>query len=191
MSDNPSASAVSLLTKVSDANRSAINKLCEAVYDDLRRTAQRLMQQERPNHTLQASALVNEALIRVLGADLSAGTEDRALFFAAATRAMRRVLVEHARRRGAAKRGKGWQRRALDDLVDAFEDETTNLEQLDTALEELQRLQPRQYQIVQLRFFGGLAIDEIAKMMSLSQSSVEKDLQKAREFLHQQISLSC
>ena len=173
-----------LLRQIATGDQGAKGDLCQVVYADLKRAAQALMRQERQGHTLQPTALAHEALLRLFDTNAFAETATRAVFFHAATRAMRQVLVEHARRRNAAKRGGGWQRTAWDEAAAAFEEQHLDLEQLDAALAKLERLHERQFQVVQLRFFGGLPIGEIAAMLEISPSSVEKDLQRARTFLY-------
>ena len=147
-----------------------------------------MMRRERDNHTLQPTALVNEAALRMLGQISDIASRDRAYFFGAMATAMRRVLVDHARSRNAARRGGDYQRQSLDYAIDAVEQEAqVDLLALDDALDQLAELNLRQSEIVSLRFFGGMSIPEIADHLSVSVSTVEKDWRVARAWLHGQL----
>ena len=188
MSSEPRSDVSRLLNDIGSGNAAAMDELCALVYEDLKLSARNLMRNERAAHTLQPTALVNEALLRLLDSELFAGSPSRARFYSAASRAMRRILVDHARSRSAEKRGGRWQRTAWDDLIEAYEEDGIDLESLDAALTKLQRLHERQYEVVQLRYFVGLTVQQIAELHGLSESSVEKDLQKARAFLYGEVS---
>jgi RNA polymerase sigma factor (TIGR02999 family) len=183
MDEDSRGQVVALLREIAKGRPRAKDDLCQLVYEDLKNVAQRLMRGERAGHTLQPTALVNEALIRLLGDDLCATAANRAVFYGAAAQAMQRVLVDHARRRNALKRAGRWRQTPLDNAVDAFEEENIDLVELDRAMEELREVNQRQFNVVTLKFFGGVAVKKIAEMMGVSQSTVEKDLQRARLFL--------
>ncbi len=154
------------------------------LYDELRALAVHYMDRERRDHTLQPTALAHEAWIRLRGGDASGvSPERRRAFLSAAARVFRQVLVDHARRRGAAKHGGGWRRVALSDEIDLVEDGSVDLIQLDEALERLVRLNERQARIVELRFFGGLTVDETAATLGVSRRTVLGDWRMARAWL--------
>ena len=156
--------------------------LMELVYDELRAMASRFLRYERPGHTLQATALVHEAYMRI-NAVTGIRWASRAHFFAFAAEAVRRVLVDYARRHKAAKRGGGRTRlRLSDDAVQAAEDNVDLLD-LDDVLQELQSLHPRQSQIVEMRFFGGLTVDEVAQVLEVSPRTVYDDWTLAKAWL--------
>lgn len=176
-----------LLKEVADGRSQSLSDLRSIVYVELRAAAAQLMHHERKDHTLQPTALVHDALLRLVGSDLFCQVENRALFYSAASIAMRRILVEHARKRNAAKRGGDWEESPLDDVVDEIEDQGSDLVELEHALEKLELLSPRQFQVIQLKFFGGLPLAEIAELLAVSLSTVEKDLQRARAFLFREL----
>jgi RNA polymerase sigma factor (TIGR02999 family) len=174
-----------LLAEIRDGDETARDSLYRLVYDDLRRMAGNLRVAERTAHTLQPTALVHEAYFKIfVGAPL--GVWDRAYFFAAQARAMRQVLVEHARRRNAAKRPPRGGRVPLDDILDAVEKSTQGVSILDLErlLQTLKALNERQYEVVVLRFYGGLSWKEIATHIETSVSTVEKDWQACRAWLY-------
>ena len=188
--ETPSAENLTmLLGQASAGDADAESQLMEAAYDELRRLARGLMQRERGDHTLQATALVNEAALRMLGKNALALSGDRAYFFGAMATAMRRVLVDHARGRNARRRGGGeYQRQGLDYVVEAVESEAqVDLVALSDALDILAGVSERQNRIVTLRFFGGMTVPEIAENLQVSQSTVEKDWRVARAWLHRQL----
>jgi len=154
------------------------------VLPQLRQLAGHLMRRERPDHTLQPTALLHEAFLRLFHSDFLADACDRAHFYSAVANAMRQVLVEHARSREAQKRGGKRQRQSLDDVLEEVERRGGRLLALHEALEQLAALSPRQAQVVELRFFGGHSVEEGAGLLGLSKRAVEKDFQKARAFLH-------
>ena len=157
-----------LLRKLSEGDKAAPEQLMPLVYDELRRLAHGYMQNERAGHTLQATALVHEAYIRLVDWE-NVSWQNRAHFFAVAAQLMRKILVDHARTRGADKRGGGEQRLALDEAV-SFPSgrRDVDLIALDEALHSLAGLDRLQEQIVELRFFGGLTIEETAHALSLT-----------------------
>lgn len=153
------------------------------VYQELRVLAAKYLSGERQGHTLQPTALVNEAFVKMARGEINAPVVDRSQFFAMAARAMRQVLVDHARKHLAQKRGKGQRRVTLhEDLLDTGEREVDTL-QLHEALEQLAALDARLAQIVELRFFGGLGIDEIAAVLGVADRTVDRDWAVARAWL--------
>jgi RNA polymerase sigma-70 factor, ECF subfamily len=162
----------------------ARERLVRAIYAELRRTAGGLMRRERPGHTLQPSALVHEALLRLLDGDALADVPNRRYLFAAAAQAMRLVLVDHARRRHAARRLGGRTRRPLDEALVALEEQGLDVIALHDALDQLAESNPRQAQVVTLRFFGGLSVPEVAETLEVSATTVEADWRFARAWLH-------
>jgi RNA polymerase sigma factor (TIGR02999 family) len=189
MSDSPSRDITQLLGQAASGDSAARGQLMEAAYDELRRLAGGMMRRERGDHTLQATALVNEAALRLLGQDALAAAHDRAYFFGMMATAMRRVLVDHARGRNAQRRGGGeYQRQGLDHVVESIEEDARiDLVSLDDALTKLSEMSERQSQVVSLRFFGGMSIPEIAEHLSVSVSTVEKDWRLARAWLKIQL----
>ena len=151
----------------------ASERLFTVVYGELRRLAAYHLRRERPGHTLQTTALVHEAYLRLVGQDRVAW-QSRGHFFAIAAQAMRRILVDHARRRRAAKRGGEGARSPLDSLVLAVDDSIDLLE-LDVALDKLELLEPREARVVELRFFAGMSIPDVAFALGVSESTVERD----------------
>ncbi len=171
-----------LLRDVEGGNAAALEKVFPLVYDDLRGLAARYLVRERPGHTLQPTALVHESFVRLVD-QKAASVKDRAHFFALAAQAMRRILVEHARRRKAKKRGGGRIRFSLDGLPEQPEARDELLSSLDGALNDLAVLDERQARIVELRFFGGFTIEEVSEILSLSHATVERDWKVAKAWL--------
>jgi RNA polymerase sigma factor (TIGR02999 family) len=176
-----------LLAAARDGRPEAQDRLIGAIYDELRRRAGRLMRQERPGHTLQPSALVHEALVRLLEGDALADIPDRGCLLAAAAVAMRRVLVDHARRRNAARREGGWARRPLDEALAYFEERGLDVLALHEALDRLAGEHPRPAQVVDLRYFAGLPVPEVAEVLGVSVTTVEGDWRFARAWLRGQL----
>ncbi len=156
------------------------------VYDELRGLAQRYMQQERADHTLQATALVNEAYMRLIDQS-RVDWKGRAHFFSVAAEMVRRVLVDHARKHHAAKRGGGARKVSLTDSVGALEDPDIDLMALDEVLEELGRLNERHGKVVELRFFGGLSVEETAHVLEVTPRTVRSDWRMARTWMRQRL----
>jgi len=145
------------------------------------------MSQERSDHTLQTTDLVHEAFLRLVGSDSLHAAQNRTSFFAIASRAMRQILVDHARKRNAAKRAAGYRRVPLDDVLDHFEQQHANVLDLDGPLDELAALHERQSQVVMLRFFSGLTIEQVAEQLTVSEATVENDFRMARLFLRRRL----
>lgn len=187
--DEPPARAgsdtVALLARASAGDEVAASRLTLVLYDELRVLARHYLRGERAGHTLQPTALVHEAYLRLAGGS-PVKVADRRHFFALAARAMREVLVDHARRRAAAKRQPGGERVTIDDALGiAARDEPRQLDLLllDEAMVQLERLEPRQARVIELRFFGGLTIDETAAVLEVSTDTVEDDSAMSRAWL--------
>ena len=175
-----------LLDRWNGGDAAAREELIPLLYQDLRRLARRTLASQRPDHTLQSTALVHEAYLRIAGRD---GTRwhNREHFFAVAARAMRQILVDHARRRQAGKRGGGQTALLLDEALAPPQQRHVDLAQLDDALTALSALDPAQSQVVELRFFGGLSIEEVAKVMAISPATVKREWATARSWLYAEL----
>lgn len=178
--------ATGLLRAWGAGDRAALEQLIPLVHDELRRLARRYMGRERAGHTLQPTALVNEAYLRLI--DQRAVTwQNRAHFFGVAAQMMRRILVDHARERQRSKRQGGSIRVALDEEVAVSQPPDSEVLALDRALDELSQLDPRQGQIVELRYFGGLSEQEVAAVLSLSRATISREWQTARAWLYRRM----
>ena len=176
-----------LLVAWGNGDESVLEELMPIVHGELRRLARRLMRGERGNHTLQTTALVNEAYLRLV--DLNrVRWQDRAHFFAMSARLMRRILVDHARSRNYQKRGGALRRVSLDEALVVSGERGTDLVALDDALAELAAVDPRKSQVVELRFFGGLSIEEAAEALQVSGETVLRDWRFARAWLRRELS---
>jgi RNA polymerase sigma factor (TIGR02999 family) len=165
----------------------AFDRLVPLVHEDLRRIALRYMSRERPGHTLQATALVNEVYLRLIEIN-QVRWQNRAHFFAMSARAMRRILVDSARARGSEKRGGGIPRVALDDALLVGPMADPSLVALDDALLALEAIHPRKSQVVELRYFGGLSIEETGEALHISPDTVKRDWQFAKLWLLRELS---
>lgn len=171
-----------LLQQWAGGDRRALDRVVGLVYEELRRVAHRRLRNERPDHTLGTTALVNEAYLRL--ADIRrAGFDDRSHFLAMASRAMRRVLVDHARRRDAQKRGGDAREIPLEDAAPPSTEDARLFLALNDALDRLGERDARQAVVVQMHYFVGLTIRELADVMDLSRSTVKRDLRSARAWL--------
>jgi RNA polymerase sigma factor (TIGR02999 family) len=175
-----------LLARAAQHDASAAAELTPLIYDDLRALAASYLRRERTGHTLQPTALVHEAFVQ-LARDGDVDARERATFVAFAAQAMRRVLVEHARKRAAQKRGADNRRVTLSTDLAAERGEPVDVLALEEALEELARLDARQATIVELRFYGGLSVEEVAASLDLSKRSVEADWTLARAWLRRRL----
>jgi RNA polymerase sigma-70 factor (ECF subfamily) len=185
--DGSRLNVTELLLAWSNGDRSALDDLVPLVHQELRRQARLQMRGERDNHTLQTTALVNEAFLRLI--DLRRiRWQDRAHFLALSAQLMRRILVDHARSRNCQKRGGGVDTVTLDDLVVAAPQRGGDLVALDDALEVLARVDPRKSQVVELRFFGGLSAEETAETLNVSPETVLRDWRLAIVWLLREIS---
>jgi len=184
-SGNATATDVSTLLRAwSGGDRAALDKLTPIVYNELRRLARRYMKGERPGHSLQTTALVNEAYTRLVDYKRMQW-QNRAHFFAVSAQLMRRILVEHARRHNL-KRGRGVQHVPLEEASVVGGDDT-DLVALDDAMNSLARIDPRKVQIVEMRFFGGLSVEETAEVLKISPVTVKRDWRVARTWLHREL----
>ena len=175
-----------LLIELKNGNREAESRLMPLVYGELRRLAGLYMRGERPGHTLQATALVHEAYLRLVGYE-DVDWQNRAHFFGVAANLMRRILVDHARAKQAKKRGGGDQKVSLDQAVLVRPEAPEQFLALDEALERLAKRDPRQARIVELRYFGGLSEEETAEVLEISVRTVKRDWSVARAWLYQQL----
>jgi RNA polymerase sigma-70 factor (ECF subfamily) len=174
-----------LLRAWGNGDRAALDRLTPIVYKELRRLARRYMRGERPGHSLQTTALVNEAYIRLV--DYSAMRwQDRAHFFAVSAQLMRRILVDHARRHNL-KRGGGVQHVSLDEAAMVDGDPDADLVALDDAMNGLARIDARKVQVVEMRFFGGLSVEETAEVLKVSPVTVKRDWRAARAWLYREL----
>jgi RNA polymerase sigma factor (TIGR02999 family) len=175
------------MTNTTGAGKQAVyDELFPLVYAELRRIAAREMRREKPGRTLQTTALVHEAYLRLLK-DASLSFENRAHFLGIAARAMREILIEHARARSARKRGGGAVRLTLDDLTAAVPSPSIDVLALDEALRRLARLDERHARVVELRYFGGLSVEETAAALGLSPATVKRDWTLARAWLFREL----
>jgi RNA polymerase sigma factor (TIGR02999 family) len=175
-----------LLLRWGDGDLSAIDELMPLVYDELRRIARNYLRRERPNMSLQPTALVNEAYLRMIDQSV-VKWQNRAHFYAISARLMRRILVDHVRRRRAGKRGGDQYKVSLGEVDRAARRQDVDLVALDDALKLLEAERPQLAQIVELRFFGGLTIEEVAETMKLSHSTVERGWTLARAWLRREL----
>ena len=176
-----------ILFAIEQGDPHAAGQLLPLVYDELRRLAARRMADEAPDHTLQPTALVHEAYIRLVDVKNAQHWDSRRHFFAAAAEAMRRILVESARRRRSQKRGGGRQRVALDQVVTIPERPSDDLLCLDDALNELAQREPAKADLVKLRFFAGFSIDEAASIIGISRATAKRHWTYARAWLYDRI----
>ena len=185
--ESPSQQITQLLQSWNQGDQGAIEKLVPLVYGELHRLAQRYMSDERPGHTLQTTALVNEAYLRLVDS-AHADWESRTHFFAVCAQVMRRVLVDWARSRQALKRGGDVCVLDLDEALATTKQPGTDLVALDDALNALAAVDPRKAQVVELRFFGGLNVKESADVLKVSQETVQRDWKLAKSWLRRELS---
>jgi len=174
-----------LLVASRDGDAQALNRLLPLVYDELRRLAAHYLRRERSDHTLQPTALVHEAYLRLI--DQNVSWQNRAHFFGVAAQMMRRILVDYARSRLAAKRGSGGIKVSLDDALNLTDERAGDLVALDDALERLAEFDPQKSKIVELRFFGGLSVDEAAEVLGIGTATVTRQWKMAKAWLYQQV----
>jgi RNA polymerase sigma-70 factor (ECF subfamily) len=175
-----------LLTKLKAGDRQAESELVPLIYGELRRLARGYMRRERPDHTLQATALVHEVYLRLME-EHPVDWQSRAHFFAVAAQLMRRILVDHARAHNAAKRGGDAPKVFLEENLILSEAKSGDMLSLDEALARLAKLDPRQGRIVELRFFGGLSVEETAEVLGISARTVKREWSVARAWLYQEV----
>jgi RNA polymerase sigma factor (TIGR02999 family) len=174
-------------TALAHANGQALTDFLPEVYDELRSLAAAYLNRERPEHTLQPTALVHEAYLRLLD-QRTVNWQNRAHFLGIAARIMRRVLLQHAEARGAAKRGGGVPRLQLDAALQVFDQDNISATALNSTLRELESFDPRQGQIVELRFFGGLSIEETGEVLGISPATVKREWTIAKMWLEREMS---
>ena len=182
----PAAEDISTLLRAwSDGDQSALERLTPVVYDELHRLARRYMKGERSGHSLQTTALVNEAYMRLVDYERMQW-QNRAHFFAVSAQVMRRILVDHARRHNL-KRGGGVRHVALEEAAAVGGDQGPDLVALDDAMNTLARIDPRKVQVVEMRFFGGLSVEETAEVLKVSTVTVKRDWRAARAWLYREL----
>jgi len=177
-----------LLQQWKGGDHEALDHLMPIVYQELRRLSARCLQSERPGHTLRATALVHEAYLRLVDADID--WQDRAHFYAVAARVVRRILVEYARTRSREKRGGGEELLPLDEAVVVGPEAAATVLDLDEALQRLAVLDQRKSDILQMLFFGGLTYDETAAALDISPATVHRELKLAKAWLHRELAQS-
>src|SRR5262245_6971163 len=185
--ENPSLPDVTgLLREWRSGDQQALEKLTALVYDELRRVAARYLRRERPDHTLQATALINEAYLQLIGRQQT-DWQNRAHFIGVAAHLMRNILVDHARAHATAKRGGGGDALPLDEAIGTPDKPAPDVIALDDALKDLARRDERKSRIIELRYFGGLSMEEIAEVTGLSIATIRRDLRMAEAWLGRQI----
>lgn len=183
--ETPSSTNVTqLLLEWGDGDKEALNKLIPLVHAELRRMAARQMRRERPGHTLQTTALVDEVYLKLID-QKNVRWQNRAHFFSIAARLMRRILVDHARKRASAKRGGAFQKISLDDATILQQERVGDLVALDAALSRLAEFDAQKSRIVEMKFFGGLNTEEIAEVEQVSSRTVEREWRKAKVWLYE------
>ncbi|MBC7931643.1 MAG: sigma-70 family RNA polymerase sigma factor [Rubrivivax sp.] len=177
-----------LLVRLTDGDRGVLDELLPLIYVELRKLASNYLRRERSGHTLQATALVHEAYLRLVDQN-QVQWQNRAHFFGVAAQMMRRILVDHARAHDADKRGGEFQKLSLDENLDVSDgDQDLNLVALDDALNRLAELDPQKSKIVELRFFGGLSVEETAEVLGVSAPTIKRQWRMAKAWLYGQVS---
>jgi RNA polymerase sigma-70 factor, ECF subfamily len=189
MTDSQVHEVTELLRSWRQGDVAALDRLIPLVHDELRRVARSHFRREHPGHTLQATALVHEVYLRLVDVDRMT-LNSRTHFFAVAARLMRQILVDHARRKAADKRGGGATMLSLDDVSPVSRASSVDVLALDEALDALSSRDSRQCRVVELRFFAGLSIDEAAEALGISAATVEREWAMAKAWLYQRLSLS-
>lgn len=183
---NDSGQITQLLQEYQSGNKNALDAVFPMVYDELRKLAASRLRSERPEHTLQATALVHEAYLRLIGQEKQTW-QNRAHFFGLAAEMMRRILVNHAVKRNADKRFGNQTRLELDEMIEFTQGKDVNLIQLDEAMTKLAEFDPKQAKIIELKFFGGLTNEEIAEVLGVSDSTVKREWRIAKAWLHDEL----
>ena len=186
MPATPSEQATRIVNALAAGDHHAADELMPLVYDEFRQLAGDYLRQETRAHTLQPTALVHEAYMRLID-QTRVNWQGRTHFFAVGAQAMRRILVDHARGKGRAKRGGGWQRIALDETLMVSSHNDADVLAVDEAIDRLAKLDPRQARIVELRFFGGLTVEEVAEVLGVSKRTVENDWKIVRAWLRREL----
>ena len=185
----PPADITRLLHDWSKGNRAALDQLVPVVHDELLKIAGSYLRGERPEHTLQPTALINEAYVRLVHQDLPEW-RGRKHFYGVAAQIMRQILVDHARTHAAAKRGGGGQKLSLDDVTIFSRERSRDLVALDDALKALEALDARKSRVIELRYFGGLSVEETAEALEISVATVAREVKLAQAWLHRELSKS-
>ena len=186
MDQSPDHQAVTkLLQQWSNGDKQALDRLMPFVYDQLRKLASNCLRAERPDHTLRATALVHEAYVRLVGADVN--WQDRVHFFAVSARLLRRILVDHAKSRKCDKRGGEFQKIPLDEALLVGPESDKGIVELDEALQRLAVHDQRKSELIELLFFGGLTYDEAAAALKISPATVHRELKLAKAWLYQEL----
>jgi RNA polymerase sigma factor (TIGR02999 family) len=183
--DDDSGQVTQLLKAMHAGDTQAAESLLPLVYAELHRLAKGYMRRERPDHTLQATALINEAYLRLVGEDID--WNSRAHFIGLAANVMRRVLVDYARAHNAEQRGGGLQRVEMQDELAISAEQLDEVEHLDEALKKLEKENPRQARVVELRYFGGLSVEQIGALLQIAPRSVKRDWALARIWLFREL----
>lgn len=186
LAEKPQHQITQLLAEWSGGNQAALDELYPLVYEELHRLARRYMSRERRGHTLQTTALINEAYVRLVD-QRNVRWANRSHFFAISAQIMRRILIDHARRHAYAKRGGGAQQVSLEEVAMVAREAGSDLIKLDEALKILAKMDPRRCHVVELRYFGGLSNEEIAGVLKVSENTVTRDWNLARAWLYQQL----
>ena len=182
------AKVTQLLLELTGGSRSAVDELLPLVYKEMKRVAGAQLRNERPGHTLQATALVHEAYLKLVD-QREVSWQNRAHFMGVATQVMRRILLDYAKARQREKRGGGVRPVDLDEALVVSEDRASDLIVIDEALTRLEQMDPRQAKVVELRFFGGLSVEETAVAMEISAPTVKREWAMARAWLHRELSV--
>jgi RNA polymerase sigma-70 factor (ECF subfamily) len=186
MNDPVTGNITQLLIEVTNRNSAAVDVLLPLIYDELRSLAANYLRRERPDHTLEPTALVHEAYLRMVD-QTQVNWQNRAHFFGVAAQMMRRILVDHARAHNAEKRGQDFQKFSLDENIDKAVERSSELIALDDALHALAEIDEQKGRIVELRFFGGLSIDETAEVLGVSAPTVKRQWRMAKAWLYGQV----
>ncbi len=186
MNEVGSENVTKLLIELTNGNRGAVEVLLQVVYDELRKLASNYLRRERVDHTLQPTALVHEAYLRLID-QTQVNWQNRAHFFGVAAQMMRRILVDHARQHNAEKRGADFQKLALDENVDKAVERSTELLMLDDALKELAEVDEQKSRIVELRYFGGLTVEETAEVLGVTPITIKRHWRMAKAWLYGQM----
>lgn len=186
MQDHAATPVTELLVRWRSGDDEALQSLIPLVYDEMRRLAHSYLRRERPDHTLESTALVHEAYVRLTGSALP-DWQDRAHFFGIAAHLMRQILVEHARSRNTGKRGGAVLKLHIDSVNEPSRQPDLDIVALDDALKDLARIDPQQSRVVELRYFAGLSIEETAEVLGISPSTVKRDWTTARTWLFREL----
>jgi RNA polymerase sigma factor (TIGR02999 family) len=184
----PQQNVTRLLVQLTDGNRAVLDQLLPLIYDELRRLAGSYLRRERSGHTLQPTALVHEAYMRIVD-QTQVQWQNRAHFFGVAAQMMRRILVDHARKHHASKRGSGGEKISLDEINSLSVKQDADLVALDEALVRLAEFDLQQSRIVEMKYFGGLTIEEIAAVLNLSPATIKREWATAKAWLYRELSV--